>query len=132
METTVRQKPQHLKMDILFKLFSKLRVWVLEQLLKESGVDVSPEPNVWGVLDQAEEDNVLSRLWLDKEWIALMRKYAEGSNKALLARTTADKEFWQYQSRFMTYNSLIVRSKRAYTKVNAKGSNKIRQPSNQS
>jgi len=102
------------------RIKQKVRLWVLNELLRETGVDVTPEPNVWGVLDQAEEENVLARLWGDKEWIALLRKYAEGANKALLARTQADKEFWQYQAKFMCWNSMLLRARRAAQKINAR------------
>src|SRR3990167_11159411 len=100
------------------KIKHKLRMWMLEWLLDESGVDLSPEPNVFGVLTQAEEENVLARLWDDKEWVALMRKYAEGATKAILARTATDEQFWQYRAKFMAYNSQLVKARRAALKLN--------------
>src|SRR3990167_10795174 len=94
--------------NLLNNLLSRLRRWGLDLILAETGVDVSPEPNVWGVLSAVEEENVLARLWNDKEFVALMRKYAEGANKALIARPSADREFWQYQAKFFCYNGIIL------------------------
>ena len=56
----------------------------IDRLLKDAGVDVSPEESTWGILNKAEEDIVLARLYGDKLWVALMRKYAEGANKAMI------------------------------------------------
>ncbi len=102
------------------RLWNKIRLWALKELLRESGVDVSPDPDIWGILSQTEEENVLARLWDDKEWVALMRVYAEGANKALIARTDADKDFWQFKAKFMAYNSLIIKSRRAAKKLYAR------------
>lgn len=99
------------------KIIHKIRIWILDKLLEESGVDLSPEPNVWGVLSQAEEDNVLAQLWENKLWVALKRKYAEGANKAVLARTTSDKEFWQFKAKFMVHNSELLKARRAALKL---------------
>ena len=101
------------------KILNKLRTWTVNQLLKETGVDLSPEPDVWGVLSQAEEDNVLARLWNDKEWLALMKKYAEGANKALIV-AVRNKDIdlaMRYVGQFFSYNSMILKSRRAARKI---------------
>ncbi len=95
----------------------KIRLWILNKLLEESGVDVSPRPNEWGMLRPAEEEAVLGRLWADKSWVALKKKYAEGANKALIARTTTDKEYWQFKAKFMVHNSELLKARRAALKL---------------
>ena len=86
-------------------------------MLFESGVNLSPDPGIWGVLDQKEEEQVLAYLYEDKDFIALMKKYAEGANKALIARVNTDQEYWKYRGQFFCYNSMIVKSRRAWIKT---------------
>lgn len=102
------------------KIKHNLFLWALDKLLEESGVDLSPEPGVSGVISQAEEENVLFRLWQDKEWVALMRKYAEKENKSLVAKSQTDQEFWYFKAKFMCYNSMLLKARRAFVKVNGK------------
>ena|SRR3990167_4094952 len=90
----------------------------IDRLLKDAGVDVSPEESTWGILNKAEEDIVLARLYGDKLWVALMRKYAEGANKAMI--NDIKRQDWHEASRhngqFFSYNNQLVKSKRAYKK----------------
>ena len=90
----------------------------IDRLLKEAGVDVSPEEDTWGILSKAEEDIVLARLYADKLWVALMRKYAEGANKSMIQ--DIKRQDWHEASRhngqFFSYNNQIVKAKRANKK----------------
>ena len=99
---------------------ARLKQWAISQLLAETGVDLSPEPNVWGILNPAEEENVLARLYDDKEWIALMRKYAEGANKALIAKVNIDRDYWKFRAQFFCYNHQLLKARRAAIKLNKK------------
>jgi len=60
----------------------------------------------------------LARLYGDKLWVALMRKYAEGANKAMI--NDIKRQDWHEASRhngqFFSYNNQLVKSKRAYKK----------------
>lgn len=94
-----------------------LKQWAITQLLLETGVHLDPEPDVWGILAKDEEEIVLSRLYEDKLFIALLKKYAEGSNKALIARVSMDQEYWKFRGQFFCYNSLILKAKRANLKL---------------
>ena len=72
----------------LSKLINKFNNWrrekAIDNLLKIAGIDISPEEGVFGVLSQAEEQIVLERLYDDKLFMALLRKYAEGVNKKMI------------------------------------------------
>lgn len=93
----------------------KTRASTLDQLLLWSGVDVSPEPNVWGALEKAEEDNILSRIYEDKDLMVLFKKYAEGANKAMIVavRSKQYDDAQRYAGQFYCYNSLLLRARRA-------------------
>ena len=106
---------------MLRQLRSQLKQWAISQLLLETGVRIDPEPGVWGILEKNEEDIVLARLYNDKLFIALLRKYAEGANKALLARVSMDQEYWKLRGQFFCYNSMILKSRRANIKLKASG-----------
>ena len=94
----------------------------IDRLLRESGIDVSPEEDTWGLLQKVEEDIVLSRLYTDKLWCSLMRKYAEGANKAMIQ--DIKKQDWHEASRhngqFFSYNNQLVKARRAFKKQDAK------------
>lgn len=92
---------------------------MLDQMLKESGVDLSPEPDVFGILSKAEEENVLSRLWNDKMFIALLRKYAEGANKAMImaVKNQNHEQALRFNGQFFCYNSMIIKSRRAALRI---------------
>ena|SRR3990167_2814093 len=106
----------------LNKFWYQFRVWwntkAIDRLLKDAGVDVSPEIDVWGILNQAEENIVLSRLYDDKLWLALMRKYAEGANKSMI--NDIKRQDWHEASRhngqFFSYTNQIIKAKRANKK----------------
>ena len=106
----------------LLKQLNNLKEWwnvrSIDRLLKEAGVDVSPEVDIWGILPRPDEDLVLARLWNDKLWIALLRKYAEGVNKAMIQEVKNKNydEALRLNGQFFCYNSLIVKSKRAAQK----------------
>ena len=72
----------------LLKQLNKFRTWrkekAIDNLLKIAGIDLTPEEGVFGVLSQAEEQIVLERLYDDKLFMALLRKYAEGVNKKMI------------------------------------------------
>ena len=115
----------------LNKFWYQLRVlWntkAIDRLLKEAGVDVSPEEDTWGILSKVEEDIVLARLYGDKLWLALMRKYAEGANKAMIQ--DIKRQDWHEASRhngqFFSYNNQIVKAKRAFKKDDKNNSSKV-------
>lgn len=104
------------------KQLNNLKEWwnekAIDRLLKQSGVDVSPEPDLWGILSKSDEDIVLARLWEDKLWIALLRKYAEGANKAMIQEVKNKNydEALRLNGQFFCYNSLIIKSRRAAQK----------------
>lgn len=103
----------------LLKQLNKIKSWrhkrAIDILLKESGIDVSPEDSVWGIISKTEEDIVLTQLYNNKLWVALMRKYAEGANKALIQ--DVKKQDWHEASRhngqFFSYNNILIKAKRA-------------------
>ena len=99
---------------------SKLKQCAIQQLLLETGVDLSPEIDVWGILDKTEEENVLARMYNDKMFIALLRKYAEGANKALIARPNTDQEYWKLRGQFFCYNSILLKARRAFIRLQNK------------
>ena len=91
----------------------------IDRLLRESGVDVSPEEDTWGILNQFEEQTVLGRVYEDKILMALMRKYAEGANKKMI--DDIKKQDWHEASRhngqFFCYNNILVRARKAHEKA---------------
>ena len=93
--------------------------WSLNNLLLQTGIDVSPEPGVFGILSKGEEENVLARLYNDKEFIALLRKYAEGANKAMImaVKNERDKQALRFNAQFFCYNSIILKARRAALKI---------------
>ena len=82
---------------------------------------MSPEEDTWGILSKAEEDIVLARLYADKLWVALMRKYAEGANKSMIQ--DIKRQDWHEASRhngqFFSYNNQLIKAKRASKKQDA-------------
>lgn len=114
----------------LNKLWYQFRVmWntkAIDRFLKESGVDVSPEEDTWGILSKVEEDIVLARLYGDKLWCSLMRKYAEGANKAMI--TDIKRQDWHEASRhngqFFSYNNQIIKARRAYLREQKNAENR--------
>ena len=102
------------------KWLRKLNNWrkekAIDNLLKQVGIDISPEEGVFGVLSQPEEQFVLERLYGDKLFLALMRKYAEGANKKMI--DDVKKQDWHEASRhngqFFTYANLLRKTKKAY------------------
>ena len=99
----------------------------IDRLLRETGIDVSPEEDTWGILSKVEEDIVLARLYGDKLWLALMRKYAEGANKAMIQ--DIKRQDWHEASRhngqFFSYNNQIVKARRAFKKDDKNNSSKV-------
>ena len=104
------------------RLLNKLKDWwyekSIDRLLKEAGVDLSPEPDIWGILPKFEEDLVLAQLWSNKLWISLMRKYAEGANKAMIQAVKAKNydEALRLNGQFFCYNSMLIKARRAAQK----------------
>ena len=104
----------------LSKLINKFNNWrrekAIDNLLKIAGIDISPEEGVFGVLSQAEEQIVLERLYDDKLFMALLRKYAEGVNKKMI--DDVKKQDWHEASRhngqFFTYANLLRKTKKAH------------------
>ena len=120
-------------MAVLKKLSKQLnRLWyqfrvlwntkAIDRLLRESGIDVSPEEDTWGLLQKVEEDIVLSRLYNDKLWCSLMRKYAEGANKSMIQ--DIKRQDWHEASRhngqFFSYSNQLVKARRAFKKQDDK------------
>lgn len=95
----------------------KLREWTLEQLLLETGVRLDPEPDIWGILDKGEEDTVLARLYADKLWLALMRKYAETANRKMVTKALMDQQYWKWRGEFFCYTQQILKARRAFKKI---------------
>ena len=87
--------------------------------MHETGIDLSPEPNVWGILSKTEEENVLARMYADKLFLALLRKYAEGANKAMImaVKSQQDKQALRFNAQFFCYNSMILKARRAFLKL---------------
>ena len=104
----------------LNKLWCQFRVlWntkAIDRLLRETGIDVSPEEGVFGVLNQAEEQIVLSQVYDNKLLMALMRKYAEGANKKLI--DDVKRQDWHEASRhngqFFSYANILRKAKKAH------------------
>src|SRR3990167_10618972 len=102
------------------QLNKKFKTWrkekVIDKLLKDVGVDISFEEGVFGTLSQAEEQIVLERLYGDKLFLALLRKYAEGANKKMI--DDVKKQDWHEASRhngqFFTYANLLRKTKKAH------------------
>jgi len=92
----------------------------MEQLLLETGVDLSPEEGVWGILDKSEEDIVLASIYKNKLFVSLLRKYAEGANKAMINRASMDQEYWKFRGQFFCYNSILLKARRAFIKLQDK------------
>ena len=110
-------------MNFLKKYYKKLYFWwmpneerLLDKLLLSCGVDLSPEEGVFGILSQAEEQVVLERLYGEKLFLALLRKYAEGANKKMI--DDVKKQDWHEASRhngqFFTYANLLRKTKKAH------------------
>ena len=110
-------------MNFLKKYYKKLYFWwmpneerLLDKLLLSCGVDLSPEEGVFGILSQAEEQVVLERLYGDKLFLALLRKYAEGANKKMI--DDVKKQDWHEASRhngqFFTYANILRKVKKAH------------------
>ena len=110
-------------MNFLKKYYKKLYFWwmpneerLLDKLLLSCGVDLSPEEGVFGILSQAEEQVVLERLYDDKLFMALLRKYAEGANKKMI--DDVKKQDWHEASRhngqFFTYANILRKVKKAH------------------
>ena len=104
----------------LNKLWYQFRVlWntkAIDRLLRETGIDVSPEEGVFGVLNQAEEQIVLSQVYDNKLLMDLMRKYAEGANKKLI--DDVKRQDWHEASRhngqFFSYANILRKAKKAH------------------
>ena len=104
----------------LLKQLNKFRTWrkekAIDNLLKIAGIDLTPEEGVFGVLSQAEEQIVLERLYDDKLFMALLRKYAEGVNKKMI--DDVKKQDWHEASRhngqFFTYANILRKTKKAH------------------
>ena len=92
----------------------------IDRLLKEAGVDVSPEYGVSGEINSIEEDIVLARLYQDKLFMALIKKYAERATKDMISKAIMNEQFWKLRGQFFCYNSLLVKSKRAYLRLQSK------------
>lgn len=107
----------------MWRLLTKWRIrfqeWSLNNLLLQTGIDLSPEEGVFGILSKGEEENVLARLYNDKEWVALMRKYAEGANHAMTTavRTERQTQALRFNAQFYTYSSIILKARRAALKL---------------
>lgn len=87
----------------------KYNRWLLNRLIKYTGVDIKPEPGIWGLTDKKEEDEVLARIYEDTVFISLLKKYAESANKSVLVSMSQVE-----LGKFLALNGLILRSKRAF------------------
>lgn len=79
---------------------------------------MSPQPDIWGILSQTEEEAVLARIYEDKLFLALLRKYAEGANKAMViaVKNQNEKQALRLNAQFFCYSSMIIKARRAFRK----------------
>jgi len=89
----------------------KYNTWLLKRLIKYTGVDIRPEPGIWGLVNQKEEEEVLAEIYKNTQFISLLKKYAETANKCVLVSLNQIE-----LGKFLALNGLILRSKRAYKK----------------
>lgn len=96
------------------KIKQKWNKWLLNRLVTFTGLDLRPEPGIWGVLTQKEEDDVLAELYKNTLFISLLKKYAEGNVKNILATSRLDMDYGKELGRFLAFNGLILKSRRAF------------------
>lgn len=112
---------------------AQYKVLAMERLLEDTGVRLDPEPDLWGILNKTEEENVLARLYKDESFKALLKKYAEGANKAMImaVKNEHQSQALRLNAQFFCYNSMLLKSRRAYLKVNDKSrkdNSEVREP----
>ena len=90
-------------------LRKKYNAWLFNQLIRYVGIDLKPEPGIWGTLDQREEQETLARIYQDDLFIALLKKYAERANKSVLT-SLSQLEL----GKFLAYNAIILKAKKAF------------------
>ena len=88
---------------------NKYNKFLLEKLIKYSGVWLEPEPDVWGRISPKEEDQILIDLYSDDRFILLFKKYAERANKGVLSSLNQIE-----LGKFLAFNGLILKAKRAW------------------
>lgn len=93
----------------------KYNKWLFKKLLEFSGVDVKPDPGVWGLVEAQEEQRVLADLYKNELFISLLKKYAETANKSILGETRIDFEFGKQIGKFLAFNGLILKAKKAFS-----------------
>ena len=104
----------------LKKLINRFTKWrkerAMDNLLKQVGIDISFEEGIFGILSQPEEQIVLERLYSDKLFLALMRKYSEGTLRKMI--DDVKKQDWHEASRhngqFFTYANILRKTKKAH------------------
>ena len=99
----------------------KYNAWLITRLLKLTGVDLKPEPGIWGVTDQQEEEDVLAEIYKNTPFISLLKKYAETANKSVLVSLNQVE-----LGKFLALNGLILRSRRAFKKHELSTKNDIK------
>ncbi len=97
----------------------KWNTYLLNKLVNYTGMDLRPEPGVWGIIPKEQEDSVLARIYGDKEIVALLKIYAEIANKALIAAPDLAKAE-QFRGHFLSLNGLILKAKRAFKNEQSK------------
>lgn len=100
----------------LRQLNNRRKEKAIDNLLISCGVDLSPEEGVFGVLSQAEEQIVLERLYNDKLFLSLMRKYAEGANKKMIDDVKGQNwhEASRHNGQFFSYANILRKAKKAH------------------
>jgi len=91
----------------------KYNAWLLKRLIRYTGVDIKPEPGIWGLVDKKEEEEVLAEIYNNTSFISLLKKYAETANKSVLVSMSPIE-----LGKFLALNGLILRAKRAFKKQN--------------
>ena len=91
----------------------KYNEWMLNRLVKYSGLWLAPEPGVWGLMDRGQEDEILADLYEDDRFVLLLKKYAEQANKAVLISLNQVE-----LGKFLALNGLILKSRRAFKNKN--------------
>ena len=102
-------------MDWLKKKYNR---WLLNWLIRYTGIRLEPEPGIWGLLTAKEEDDVLAGIYGNDAFIALLKKYAETRVKTILSTARLDADYWKNLGEFLAFNGIIMKSKRAFKNKN--------------
>lgn len=87
----------------------KYNTWLLDKLVKYSGVWLSPEPGTWGLLKQKEEEDILVQIYENDQIVMLLKKYAEQANKGVLSNLNQVD-----LGKFLAFNGLLLKCRRAW------------------